>query len=383
MKKLLIGAMLASLFMVNSDANAGLFSSMKSLVTKKKTTSEPDLSSSNLRRTQSDSALSALKKKSKVEIRNFLIENMGEHYEASVFFMYVILKGLDIAFTKELPNQAYFNSQALEGPANANAKNNVTTARKAISVLATFVQRLLDKKVPSDKEMENAVDAAESLQSSLSALVGSKFWKRFGNHIRYSVINIRNCLNMLLFPNQLWSVGGVIFSLNSGNQGQNGDGNFTTNHLGAEFFEDPKDEQPSSDIILSLRNAFNTLINELLTTEGYQRAEKAARKLASQKRLDQTTDQSIEAVSESYEKITGKNFSRNNVATSRNNVTTRDRYATIDDDDYEDEDISGEAIDEEAYNEAWTRQATRNKETNEMRKWSRSMDNRMPSRSRN
>ena len=303
MKKLLIGAMMASLFMMGSDANAGIGSSLKSLFGKSKSTSDlstsKSTSTSNLKKSKSDSDLVVKKgKKTKAENIDDFVESMGKYFESAAEFISVHLAGWESVLKSLSSNPTYFG-KGLRGEANRNAQKNVKIAIKAFNKTNALVQKLLKGSV---SDTDSAVASVTSLQESLISLVGSDFWKCFGNHIRYSMINVRNSLNMLLFPDLPWNIGNVVFSLRNGSKGVNEEEYLAGRHLGSDSFNDPSQADKSSPI-LKLRDAFDNLIDALLEAEGYARREKKIAKARSKEILERTSNESAQELEEQINRV--------------------------------------------------------------------------------
>ena len=347
MKKLLIGAMMASLFMMGSDADAFSFFGLK-----KKSASTSDLatssnnSSTNLKRSKSDSELVVKKvKKTQAENIDDFIDSMGKYFESSALFISVQLSGWESGLKSISSSPTYFG-KGLTGPANRNAQKNVKAAIKALNKTNGLIQKLLKGNV---SDADAAVNSVTTLQESLLSLVGSNFWKCFGNHIRYSLINVRNSLNALLFPDLYWNVGNILFSMKNGSEGVEGEGNIAGRYLGSDSFEDPSEPNEDSPV-LRLRNAFNELINKLLDAEGLKREEKQKKKSERQESLARGTAQAKQKLKANYEKtINGKKSRQEEIEELRNfsknlNVS-RGKMVSIDDeneDDYDDSEAWGQ-----------------------------------------
>ena len=362
MKKLLIGAMMASLFMMGSDANAFSLFGKKNKATSNVSTSKSK-SSTNLTKSASASNLGTKKvgvlskltgKASQQKTVNATIysQEMGKYFEAPVAAICIQSGGLASFFSDELSNNFYVKNSERNAP-DMNAKTNIQSAIKAFNNIYKYMRQILKNDTLLTKG--DAEKTIKQLEDALLALVGerangekpSQFWKYFGNHIRYSLVVMRNSFNMLLYPEEYWNVGAMIFSANDGTRGANGRENEVKYHMGSLSYQDPKDAEISADSpVLSLRNGLTKLVLKLVEAEA---GGEAARQLEKQDRKERLSRTSSIA-------------SSSRTLVNEYDDVARGREVSIDDDSdmsIQSEYGNGEIMDDdEAYHDAWEEDVT-------------------------
>lgn len=380
MRKLLIGAMMASLFMMGSDANAfSLFGSKKKTTqtekaTQAKKTTQTEKAAKTKETTQTKAASTLKKsgflskvmgKSSKIKTENATIysKQMGKYYEAPAAAVCIQSSGLSSFLSDELKNDLYVKNAERNEP-DINAKTSIQNAIKAFTEIYKYMRKILNNEELLAKA--NAEKTIDQLRNALLALVGtgeeqnkpSKFWKYFGNHIRYSLIVMRNSFNMLLYPKEYWNVGAVLFSANDGTRGANGEKYSTNYHMGSLNYTDPETEIDENSPILAFRDGLTALVDELIEAEIGSEATRKLQKQDRNERLSRSSSRSQMSINEmgdfsSKQDLRGKKTTGLQRSASASNLRKKD--ASIDDDDYSMDDVAGSdrPIDEDAYANAW------------------------------
>ena len=354
MRKLLIGAMMASLFMVSSDADAFSLFGKKSKTTSDASSSKSK-SSTNLKKSASApnlgtkkvglfSKLTGKASKQKTENATIYSQQMGSYFEAPVAAICIQSGGLATFFSDELKNEFYVKNTDRNKP-DMNAKTNIQSAIKAFKSIYNYMRKILQNEGLLTKT--DAEKTIEQLKTALIALVGtgeeqnkpSKFWKYFGNHIRYSLIVMRNSFSMLLYPDELWNVGAALFCSNEGAQGR---GESTIYHMGSLNYPAESDEARVNNLpvdknspVYVLREGLAELINDLLVAESLTENTRQSNKQARKKKV-QDAESRVEDVMPVFSSRRAKaDYTRN-----RLDVDTQE-YG------------GNEPIDEDAYANAW------------------------------
>lgn len=380
MRKLLIGAMMASLFMMSSDADAFSLLGKKSKTTSDASSSKSK-SSTNLKKSASAPNLGTKKvglfskltgKASKQKTLNATIysQQMGRYFEAPVAAICIQSGGLATFFSDEIKNDFYVKNSERNTP-DVNAKSSIQNAIKAFNSIYNYMRKILQNEGLLTKT--DADKIIGQLRDALLALVGtgeeqskpSKFWKYFGNHIRYSLIVMRNNFNMLLYPKEYWNVGALLFSANDGTRGANGEKYATNYHVGSLNYTDPIAKIDENSPILALRNGLTALVDELVEAEVGSEEVRKLRKQDRNERLFQASSRAQQKVNEIRDFVSEQDLSKKKTTVLRGSASTsnlrKGRNAPIDDYDYTYNDLSGsdEAIDEDAYDNAWIDQHNR------------------------
>lgn len=359
MRKLLIGAMMASLFMMGSDADAfSLFgkkskstsdlssSKSKSSTNLKKSASEPNLSKTAgaTKNTGIFSKITGKASKQKTENATIYSQQMGRYFEAPVAAICIQSGGLATFFSDELKNEFYVKNTDRNKP-DMDAKTNIQSAIKAFKSIYNYMRKILQNEGLLTKT--DAEKTIEQLKTALIALVGtgeeqnkpSKFWKYFGNHIRYSLIVMRNSFSMLLYPDELWNVGAALFCSNEGAQGR---GESTIYHMGSLNYPAESDEARVNNLpvdknspVYVLREGLAKLINDLLVAESLTENTRQSSKQARKKKV-QDAESRVEDVMPVFSSRRAKKADY----TNRLGVDTQE-YG------------GNEPIDEDAYANAW------------------------------
>lgn len=184
MKKLLLGALAAGLFM--QDADAGLFNKNKM---------------------------------NETQVHSEQKTQMGHNYTGMVNFAEVLLTGWSKALS-EASKKSEFKKD----------KNTLQTVSKQFKTIAEYMTSILTRKVDIKKK-NKAYDAVMGevqkdgtrkggLMQSLILLNETGYWKEHhGNHLRFSILMIRNALTSLTRYNDEYQIAGVICSPKSSNKG--------------------------------------------------------------------------------------------------------------------------------------------------------------------
>ncbi len=393
MKKLLIGAMMASLFMVGSDANAfSLFGSKKKTTQTAKDTSRStnnqgtDSSQETTKKTGLISRLTGKANKQKTENATIYSKQMGKFYEAPVATICILSGGLSSIFSEEQKNKLFVDNSGRNIP-DINAKKNIQNAAKSFNDIYKYMRKILTNDALLSKTDANNI--IEQLSTALTALIGtgeeqnkpSQFWKYFGNHIRYALIAMRNNFNMLLYPKEYWNVGALLFSSNDGTRGENGGKYSTIYHVGSLHYSDPIGAKVNENSpILALRNGLTKLVKNIMNAEIGEEEARQLKKKDRNSRLAQSSSRAQQNINELRDFVSEQDLRRQGKDVSIDDEDVRQpvgrkskslgnlisaqsaarRLKANSDTRTQDEYGSGEDTDESAHDDAWSKYAATN-----------------------
>ncbi len=177
MKKLLLGAVMAALFI--TDAN-GSFLQTKS---------------------------------SKTNVDAILKGNMGNYYKGMIELTNALLVGWADSL-----------SYAAKDPEFKNEKTQLNNASKKLAVVAKFTKSILnrDREKSITSNQTKAVAAANAFKEALGVLKPSSYWKHSGAQLRFSVVVITNALQALAQQTIQFNVSGASVSASEGLVAENG-----------------------------------------------------------------------------------------------------------------------------------------------------------------
>lgn len=171
MKKLLLGVVMATLFV--TDADGSVFQT----------------------------------KSSKSGVDDKLKEGMGNYYKGMVSFVHAMVLGWKDTF-----------SYAAKDPNFASSKTHLNDASKKLKVIADFTQSMLNMDRINDikKKKSSASTAVTAFQTAINSLKNTEYWKHCGAQLRFSIIATNNALLSLVYPETEFDIGGVKYSSNQG-----------------------------------------------------------------------------------------------------------------------------------------------------------------------
>ncbi len=177
MKKLLLGIVMAALFV--TDADGSVFQT----------------------------------KSSKSGVDDKLKEGMGNYYKGMVSFVHAMVLGWKDTF-----------SYAAKDPDFASSKTYLNDASKKLKVIAEFTQSMLnmDRMNDIDKKKSSASTAVTAFQAAINSLKQSDYWKHCGAQLRFSIIATNNALLSLVYPETEFDIGGMKYSSKQGLIDNNG-----------------------------------------------------------------------------------------------------------------------------------------------------------------
>jgi hypothetical protein len=189
-------------------------------------------------------------KSSKVNVDTQLKNGMGNHYKGMISFVHSMLVGWADAF-----------SYAAKAPEFASSKTDLNNASKKLKTISELTKSMLKRDRINDitKKRSSASAALAIFQQAINPLIGTEYWKHCGAQLRFSIIAVSNALKSLVYPSVEFDVGGIRYSANQGLIDANGGS--VENDLIANKFS-PGD-QPASQTsqAIELASGFSNLAN--------------------------------------------------------------------------------------------------------------------------
>jgi len=213
MKKLLLSAMAAALFVTNADGS-----------------------------------LLPQTKSSKVNVDTQLKNGMGNYYKGMVSLVHSMLIGWADAF-----------SYAAKDPDFSGNKTELNNASKKLKTIAEFTEYMLERKSVKGitKKRSSASTALAAFQQTINSLINTEYWKHCGAQLRFSVIATNNALKSLVYPSVEFDVGGIRYSANQGLIDANGAS--VENDLIANRFSSGGQPASQTSQVIELASGFNSL----------------------------------------------------------------------------------------------------------------------------
>jgi len=177
MKKLLLGAIMATLFVTNAD---GSFLQGKS---------------------------------SKSNVDTQLKSGMGNYYKGMISLVHAMVVGWADTF-----------SHSAKDPEFKTSKTHLNDASKKLKVVAKLTKSMMNRDRINNitKNRSSASTALTAFQQAINSLKNTDYWKHCGAQLRFSVIATNNALLSLVYPNTEFDIGGMRYSANQGLIGNNG-----------------------------------------------------------------------------------------------------------------------------------------------------------------
>lgn len=270
MKKLLLSAMAAALFVTNADGS-----------------------------------LLPQTKSSKVNVDTQLKNGMGNYYKGMVSLVHSMLIGWADAF-----------SYAAKDPDFSSNKTELNNASKKLKTIAEFTEYMLERKSVKDitKKRSSASTALAAFQQTIKSLINTEYWKHCGAQLRFSVIATNNALKSLVYPSVEFDVGGIRYSANQGLIDANGAS--VENDLIANRFSSGGQPASQTSQVIELASGFNSLAAEMPKVIEPQIVTNTVSNVVAPQ---QTVTNTVSNVAETQQTVT--NTVSNNVTTPQQTVT--------------------------------------------------------------
>jgi hypothetical protein len=213
MKKLLLGAVMATLFV--TDADGSVFQG----------------------------------KSSKNNVDTQLKSDMGNYYKGMISLVHAMVLGWKDTF-----------SYAAKDPEFASSKTHLNDASKKLKIIADFTKSVLNRDRINDitKKRTSASTAVATFQQAINSLKNTEYWKHCGAQLRFSVIATSNALKSLVHKSTEFDIGGVRYSSNQGLIDYNGcevENDLTVNKFS------PTDQASQTSQAIELAQGFEALAN--------------------------------------------------------------------------------------------------------------------------
>jgi len=198
--------------------------------------------------TNADGSLLPQTKSSKVNVDTQLKNGMGNYYKGMVSLVHSMLIGWADAF-----------SYAAKDPDFSGNKTELNNASKKLKTIAEFTEYMLERKSVKDitKKRSSASTALAAFQQTINSLINTEYWKHCGAQLRFSVIATNNALKSLVYPSVEFDVGGIRYSANQGLIDANGAS--VENDLIANRFSSGGQPASQTSQVIELASGFNSL----------------------------------------------------------------------------------------------------------------------------
>ena len=189
-------------------------------------------------------------KSSKVNTDTQLKNGMGNYYKGMISFVHSMLIGWADAF-----------SYAAKAPEFAGSKTDLNNASKKLKTISELTKSMLKRDRMNDitKKRSSASAALATFQQAINPLIGTEYWKHCGAQLRFSIIAISNALKSLVYPSVEFDVGGIRYSANQGLIDANGDS--VENDLVANRFSAGNEPASQTSQAIELASGFSNLAN--------------------------------------------------------------------------------------------------------------------------
>lgn len=189
-------------------------------------------------------------KSSKANVDTQLKSSMGNHYKGMISFVHSMLVGWADAF-----------SYAAKAPEFAGSKTDLNNASKKLTTIAKLTESILKRDRINDinKKRSSASNALAAFQQAINPLINTEYWKHCGAQLRFSIIAISNALQSLVYPNVEFDVGGIRYSANQGLIDANGGS--VENDLITNKFSAGDQQASQTSQAIELASGFSNLAN--------------------------------------------------------------------------------------------------------------------------
>lgn len=191
-------------------------------------------------------------KSSKVSVDNELKKGMGSYYKGMIGFVHSMIVGWADAFS--------YAAKAKEFEKSKTQLNNASKRLKTISELTKSILKR-DRTKDITKKGSSALAALSEFQTAVNSLISTEYWKHCGAQLRFSIIATSNALQSLVYPSVEFDVGGIRYSANQGLIDANG--SLVENDLIANRFSSGGQPASETSLVIKLANGFNDLANKM------------------------------------------------------------------------------------------------------------------------